>query len=98
MREVLFLPPSDREMDDAIAFYEKQQSGLGTIFFHDLLDSITLIQKYPYSWRKVGVHTRRFLMKRFPYLVLYVPDDERIVITAIAHQHRHPEYYMQRIK
>ena len=51
------------------------------------MEAIEVIQKFP-----------KFLLKRFPYLVLYIPEEDKILITAIAHQHRKPDYYINRIK
>ena len=39
----------------------------------------------------------RCLFKRFPYSVIYGIDVENIVIIAIAHQHRKPDYWQNRL-
>jgi hypothetical protein len=49
-------------------------------------------------WRQVGGYTRRVNLGRFPYFVLYVPDGSDVLITCIAHHHRNPEYYLNRMK
>jgi len=98
MKEILFIPPSDKELEDAIKYYNNQLSGLGSQFYQELMEAIEVIQKYPSAWKKVGEHTHKLLLKRFPYLVLYIPEANKILITAIAHQHRRPEYYIERIK
>lgn len=98
MKEILFLPPSDIELDDAIEYYNDQLPGLGVQFLKELMDAIEVIQKFPTAWKKVGEHTHKLLLKRFPYLVLYIPQEDKILITAIAHQHRKPDYYIDRIE
>ncbi len=50
-----------------------------------------------YSWIKVGKRTRRALLKRFPYFILYIFEEETVPITWIANQHRDLEYYINRI-
>jgi hypothetical protein len=47
----------------------------------------------PNAWTKVGVHTRRCLLNRFPYAILYFYEDNEITITSIANLHRNPEHY-----
>lgn len=36
-------------------------------------------------------------MMRFPYGVIYATDPEEIVILAIAHMHRRPGYWRDRL-
>ena len=98
MKEIQFISPSDRELDDAMEFYNEQLPGLGEQFFDELMHSLDLICTFPNSWKKVGENTRKLLLPRFPYLILYIPEEEKILITAIAHQHRSPEYYIDRVK
>jgi len=40
---------------------------------------------------------RRFLFSRFPYSLIYGLDQETIVVIAVAHQHREPRYWADRI-
>jgi hypothetical protein len=95
---VILLPPSEVELQDAIDFYNDQMVGLGDLFYRAFQDTIRYIEATPTSWRKVGSHTRRVNINRFPFLLLYVYDERDILITCIAHQHRDPEYYTDRMK
>ncbi|MGR3318011.1 MAG: type II toxin-antitoxin system RelE/ParE family toxin [Candidatus Anammoxibacter sp.] len=94
---VILLPPSDKELDDAIEYYETQLTELGQRFYNEFEKTICLLNQLPYAWRKVGKHTRRINIKKFPYLILYVIEGDFILITCIAHQHRDPRYYIRRI-
>ena len=90
MKEILFLPPSDKELDDTIEYYNDQFPGLEYQFLQELMDAIEVIQKFPNAWKKVGKHTHKLLLKRFPHLVLYIPEKDKILITAIAHNIESP--------
>ncbi|MFX0138131.1 MAG: type II toxin-antitoxin system RelE/ParE family toxin [Candidatus Hodarchaeota archaeon] len=94
---VILIPPADKELDDAIRYYNDQLYGLGDQFYNEFLDTMNLVERTPFGWRKVGENTRRINLKRFPYLVLYVIDEDDILVTCIAHQHRNPRYYIDRI-
>lgn len=72
--------------------------GLGRQFYNEIVEAINFIVQYPDAWHKTGQHMRRFILKRFPYLVLYVYEEQKIIITAIAHQHRHPKSYLNRME
>lgn len=92
-----FIHPSGQELIDAYNFYEEQLIGLGNQFLYEFNKTIKLVIEHPTIWKKVGKRTRRALIKRFPFLILYIFEDNIIHVTCIAHQHRDPEYYVDRI-
>ncbi len=92
-----FIPPSDQELIDAYNYYEDQLLGLGEQFLYEFNKSIKIIIEHPTIWVKVGKRTRKALLKRFPFLILYIFEDNIIYITCIAHQHRNPDYYIDRL-
>lgn len=94
---IYILPPADVELDDAINYYNEQLPGLGDSFYQEFLKTTEIISYFPESWRKVGSKTRRANIKKFPYLILYIVDGQDVLITCIAHQHRDPRYYVERI-
>jgi plasmid stabilization system protein ParE len=92
-----FVEPSEQELKDAFDFYENQLEGLGDRFLIELNKSIKIILERPLAWSKIGNRTRRALLKKFPYLILYIHENDTIFITGIAHQHRNPDYYVDRL-
>jgi toxin ParE2 len=94
---IILIPPSDKELGEAIAYYNDQFPGLGDNFYDEFMDVCSIFSIYPSTWRKIGEHTHRINLKRFPYLVLYAIDAHEILITCIAHHHREPAYYIERI-
>ena len=94
---IILIPPSDKELEETIDYYNDQMFGLGEQFYDAFLSSVAYISIAPDVWRKVGKNTRRINIKRFPYLILYVLDGNNILITCIAHQHRNPTYYTNRV-
>ena len=93
---IILIPPADKELEEAINYYNDQLAGLGDQFYTSFLDTVGYIVQTPDAWRKIGANTRRINIKRFPYLILYVLDGQDVLITCIAHQHRNPTYYMER--
>ena len=92
-----FIPPSDQELIDAYNYYEDQLSGLGDQLLNEFNRTIKITIENPTIWNEVGEKTRRALLKRFPFLILYIFEENTIHITCIAHQHRNPDYYIDRI-
>lgn len=93
---IIFLPPADKEFEEAIIYYNDQLPGLGDQFYDEVIAAIKFIRKFPRGWQKVGKYTRKCILKHFPYLILYVAEEDKIIITGIAHQHRHPDYYLKK--
>lgn len=93
-----FIHPSELELKETYNYYEDQLAGLGDNFLDEFNNTVKIILKYPTLWLKVGKRTRRAIINRFPYFILYIQEANTIYITCIAHQHRSPEYYVERLK
>ncbi len=91
---VMLYPKAQNELLQAIEFYEQQLNGLGGLFSREVSESIDLIRLYPEGYPLITKQTRKCSLRKFPYLVLYGIIDNVIIISAIAHQHRHPHSYL----
>ncbi|MDX6445336.1 MAG: hypothetical protein QOH71_2410 [Blastocatellia bacterium] len=97
MMEIRFLSLANREVDDAIQWYEAKEADLSREFLDELDRVVRLIRLYPYAGIQVELDIRRFLFTRFPYSLIYGVDEKTIVVIAVAHQHREPNYWVDRI-
>jgi len=95
---VKFLEPAARELADAIDYYNCELPGLGQIFLEEVQHIIDLIQKYPLAWSPISRNTRKAILKKFPYGVIYYIESSIVYIIAIAHHHRVPRYWIDRIE
>src|SRR5690349_11746691 len=65
--------------------------------FQTALDSaIAQITTSPYAWPRAEGGTRRYLLSRIPYLVIYRVYDDHILIVAVAHARRQSGYWASR--
>jgi len=94
---VEFTEPASIELDDAVKFYDLQVEGLGGKFIDEVLETINLITKYPQSWSHHSQNTRKAVLRKFPYNLIYSELNNKIYIIAVAHQNRKPEYWIDRI-
>ncbi|MHB9024862.1 MAG: type II toxin-antitoxin system RelE/ParE family toxin [Armatimonadota bacterium] len=97
MRSIVFLRPAEQEMLDAERYYEQQVAGLGGIFLDKVDAALADIAEHPYRWPVIFPNIHRRLIHRFPYGLFYRIDEDEIVIVAVAHLHRHPMYWIERI-
>jgi hypothetical protein len=96
--QIYFTEPAAIELADAFDFYEIQLRGLGKEFITELEETVQLISKFPELWSENSKHTRKAVIKRFPYNLVYSVYNNKIHIIAVAHQNRNPEYWIDRLK
>ncbi|MDZ7690982.1 MAG: type II toxin-antitoxin system RelE/ParE family toxin [Balneolaceae bacterium] len=95
--EVKLLAPVQSELDEAYAYYEGKMTGLGAQFLDELIRAFKQIRAHPNAWPKFSPRTRRCLTAKFPYAVIYQIREDIILIVAVAHLHRRPDYWKDRI-
>jgi plasmid stabilization system protein ParE len=85
------------ELAEAKRYYNQQQPGLGEQFQHEAEIAAKRILEHPLAWQFEHAPFRRFLLDRFPYKMLYIVEDDNILVIAVSHQHRQPDYWVDRI-
>jgi mRNA-degrading endonuclease RelE of RelBE toxin-antitoxin system len=96
--KVRFTLAAEFELDEAIAFYEKCEPGLGQELLREVANTVALIEELPEAWPLVTDIDRACRVKRFPYRVVYFIDDAGIVVLAVAHFKRRLLYWRDRIR
>lgn len=84
------------ELADSKSFYNKRQKGLGNEFESAILTSLELILHSPFTYPIVKNKTRKVVLKRFPFVVLYELENNVIVILHVFHTSRNPKYWNKR--
>ena len=97
MKGVRLLAPAQAELDEAMVWYAAQAPGLGEGFLMEVLRSIELIRRHPNGWHPLTPAIRRCRLRRFPYGVVYTIESGDVLILAMAHQHRKPGYWKDRL-
>ena len=92
-----FHPDADAEFDKVVDYYEECQPGLGIEFAEEVYATISRIIAYPRAWMSMSKHTRRCLVNRFPYGVIYQVKSDMLRIIAVADLHRRPGYWQDRV-
>lgn len=98
MTPVTILPEAEAELWEAVAFYEQRGPGLGKDFACAIKAAIEMVQRFPERGMLRKDETRRVLIHRFPYLLVYTCQHQRIWVVAFAHCRRKPNYWTPRVK
>ena len=94
---VRFIELAESELDRAIERYRAQARGLGDVFLTEVLEAVRRIERFPEAWHPLGNGIRRCRLRRFPYALIYVVKAGDVIILAVAHVHRRPDYWRERI-
>jgi plasmid stabilization system protein ParE len=97
MKTVRFHPDAETEMLEAAAYYEAQQENLGKRFLAAVRETLNRVRINPLLYPVVEVDVRRCITKTFPFGVLFRNLPDQIVIVAVMHLHREPEYWKGRL-
>jgi plasmid stabilization system protein ParE len=87
---------AEAEFNDAIAYYETEQVGLGTAFLEEVRRLTAAIVEYPNAGPIILGTVRRRLCSRFPYALLYEVHTDQIRVLAVMHLKRRPNYWIGR--
>ncbi len=93
---VIFTKLASQELEDAVRFYELEYSWLGRKFKEEVRKAALRIAAYPEGWSTERGNIRKCLLHKFPYKLLYAVDENHILIIAVAHQHRKPDYWFDK--
>jgi hypothetical protein len=88
---ILILSSAEEEFAEAVDYYNGQCPGLGYEFAVEVNHTFDRIKVYPEAWQLFSKRTRRCLLNRFPYGVLYRVDTGIILVGAIMHLNRDPK-------
>lgn len=95
--KVKILELAQQELEEAMLFYELEYQGLGRRFKTEVRSAIKRIRRYPNAWPIERGEVRKCFVHKFPYTIFYSIQDKTILILAIAHQHRKPGYWSDRL-
>lgn len=85
------------EVRNAVAWYQKHSSNAAADFIAELHRAVNTIREAPERWPRGKNNTRRFLLWRFPFAIIYSEEKSAITIWAVAHASRRPDYWARRL-
>lgn len=94
----IFHPEAELEFVEAVSRYELEVPGLGRQFRDEIRHAIDLIAENPEIGAPVAENLRCFVLRRFPFSVVYGAMPYLVYIVAVAHGRRRPGYWASRVQ
>jgi plasmid stabilization system protein ParE len=96
-KQFRFHPEARKEFREAILWYRARNRKAAVEFRIAVSDAVRQAAKAPHRWPKHLVGTRRFVLARFPFSIVYLDTAEFVSIVAVAHSKRKPGYWKRRL-
>ena len=90
-------PEALAELKSATIWYRDRNQAAAINFAAELDRAIDLVQASPRRWPKSEDGTRKLVLQRFPFAIIYREKETVVQILAIAHGHRRPGYWKGRL-
>lgn len=84
---------AQQELLQAVDFYKAQASGLAADLLEEIDAALEQIGEMPQSGASHSHGTRRIVLRRFPFSVVYRVKSDLAEVIAFAHQRREPGYW-----
>lgn len=83
------------ELRDALLDYESKERGLGGRFLSEVDGAIARILMAPEAWGRLSARTRRCLVHRFPFGVLYQIRGVEILVVSVMDLRQDPSCWKE---
>lgn len=85
------------DLEEATVFYFQEDPDLELRFANCIDKAIERVTHHPRSWPRIEDTVRRYVTDTFPYSILYSIEQDHVLIVAVAHHSRNPDYWKSRI-
>ena len=96
MRPYIVRPAAAADIRRAYRWYERQRDGLGEEFLTEVRAAMDAVFTAPTAYQVLHRQTRRVLVRRFPYGLLFRLIDDMVVFVGCFHTRRNPESWARR--
>ena len=86
------------EVEEAIARYAKPEVHQASAFVKDLERTEAHLRARPALYQQVAGEIRRAVLRRFPYSIVYVVEQDEVIVLGCMHQHQKPRTREELIK
>ena len=89
-------PEALAEAQAAYLWYSDRSRDAGDSFMAELDRALDQVVEHPGTWPRHHHSTQRYLLRRFPFSLIYRLKAQEVQVIAIAHAKRRPGYWRHR--
>jgi toxin ParE1/3/4 len=97
-RLVKFFLEAEAEVVANERWYARRSPAAAEAFIAELDRALAQIGDSPETWPRYRRGTRRFVLRRFPFSVVYRVEGDVAYVVALAHAKQRPAYWRHRSK
>ena len=94
---VIIRSEAENDLTEAFSWYEDKRQGLGYDFLLQVDAGLRFIERNPKFFQPEYRGARKYFVKRFPYKIIYLLEEEKIIVLAVIHGKRSPSLTEERI-
>lgn len=95
--ELIIAPEAEQDIAGAYDWYERQRVGLGEEFLSCVDACIQAITRMPQMHAIHYKTYRRGLVRRFPYIVFYEDEVDKVTVYGVFHTSDDPKKWRERL-
>lgn len=86
--QILLLPKAQQELEEAVLWYEEQQTTIGLKLVECFENAIKTLETTPEIFVRKHKQYRELLIPKFPYLIIYRVEENNVYIVSFFHTKR----------
>ena len=90
-------PAALAELKSAVVWYQERNETAGQNFVSEVDRAIELVMAAPGRWPSGEHGSRKLVLQRYPFAVIYREKEVVVQVLAIAHGRRRPGYWNDRL-
>ncbi len=96
MVEIAFLAEAEEDYQVALAWYEARSRQAAAGFEAAVEVALQAIAAKPGMWTSCDDHHRFYVLRRYPFSIIYREETDRILIVAFSHSSQAPAGWQHR--
>lgn len=96
MIDVVVTAAAEQDYVESLSWYAQRSKTAALGFETEFARAICLIGETPRRFPQCDGQHRFYLMRRYPFQVIYRETSHELLIVAVAHAKRHPGYWHDR--
>ena len=97
-KPVRFHPEAEQEYLLSLAWYHERSRAAALDFEDEFQRAVFEVAEFPDRWPIYFSRCRRFVLRQFPFSLVYRNLENEVFVLAVPHGHRRPGYWRKRLR